>query len=77
MSRFRCPAKTIPEGSFADNVTQSLIRPIQRLVPGNASDSKAIMPNPEAIFRIPAGAQPELYAFEPARGRRYPVSARA
>jgi hypothetical protein len=66
----------MPEGSFADNVTQSLIRPVQRLVPGNPSDSKTIVPNPEAIFRIP-GARPELYAFEPARGWRYPVLARA
>lgn len=75
MNRFRCPAKTMPGRSFADNVTRCPIRPVEQMALGNTSESRPITPNSDAIFRILAGARPKLDAFKPAWGRCYPVLA--
>jgi hypothetical protein len=75
MSRFRCPAKTMPGRSFADSVTRCPIRPVEQMALGNTSESSTITPHSDPIFRTPAGARPKLDAFKPARGRCYPVLA--
>ena len=72
MSRFRCPAKIMP-----DNVTRCLVRPVQQGTPGITSKRKTITPNPEAIYGIPVGTRPALDAFKPTRRQYCPALARA
>jgi len=77
MSRFRCRVRIMPQRNFADNVTRCLVWPVQQGAPDNTSESRTVTPNPEAIYRIPAGRWPVLDAFRPAGGRCHRVLAGA